>query len=107
MPVAGGPAAPIPHVDKILHFALFFLLVWLGGRYLLSPSPGNPTTTLGLWAAIYVGYAAADELLQAPVGRTASLADWLCDVAGILCATAILAAMHRRGPASPPPDLGP
>jgi VanZ family protein len=104
MPVAGGATPAIPHVDKLLHFGLYFMLTWLGGRHLLAMGPRSPLATLIVWAVIYAAYAAADESLQPLVGRTMSFVDWLGDLAGIVASTVVLALKCHRRPTSKPPD---
>ena len=70
------PLAP-PGVDKVIHLALFATLAltgrWAGIRQ-------------GVLATLLVGYAAVSEVLQdlTPLDRSASVADWIADVAGIL-----------------------
>ena len=103
-PVAGGPPTAIPHVDKLLHFGLYFLLTWLGGRHVLAMAPRSPMATLIVWAVVYAAYAAADESLQPFFGRTMSFVDWLGDLAGIAASTVVLALKHRGRPASKPPN---
>ncbi len=80
----------MPHLDKVVHFGLFFLLVILGhlayGRY----RSGMSRVTAFRWVVLYAAYAALDECLQPLVGRTASFIDWLADVAGILAATMLV-----------------
>ncbi len=90
VPVAGRGAIPIRHGDKILHFGLYFLLTWLGGRYVLAASRRSALVILLVWAAVYAAYGVADEGLQQFVGRTTSLSDWWADLAGIVAATAVL-----------------
>ncbi|UCE58333.1 MAG: VanZ family protein [Phycisphaerales bacterium] len=83
-----------PGGDKAIHFLLYFVLAWLGWRYLRSAGRSITLSKLMLWFAIYVAYAAFDEWLQQFVGRHASVTDWAADVAGCLVATLVLA---RRG----------
>ena len=87
-PADDVPFAP-PGVDKFVHAGLFLALAmtgrWAGvGRTLL--------------AALLVVYGAASEVLQdlTPLDRTASLADWLADVTGILLGLALWELLARR-----------
>jgi VanZ family protein len=86
MPARRLPAPAVS--DKVAHMAAYFglaalLYAWLWVRY-----PAR--RTIGLWViGICAAYGAADELLQIPVGRSASLGDWLADVAGAMIAVAI------------------
>jgi VanZ family protein len=85
--VPDGPAG----VDKVVHASLFLLLA-LAGRW---AGVGR-----GVLAAVLVLYAAVSEVVQGldAVGRTASVADWLADVVGVLAGLAVWAAVVRRRP---------
>lgn len=96
VPVPSAGALPLGHGDKVLHFGLYFLLTYLGGRYLRAKGRRLSLTLLLFWAVVYCTYAAFDEWLQQFVGRSMSLSDWVWDVVGILVATATLAAMRSR-----------
>ncbi len=87
-----GGTSPIPvrHGDKLIHFALYALLAWLGGRSIVTDDRSGTRRALLHWAVIYAIYAALDEWLQSFVGRTASLGDWLCDVGGVAAVSAML-----------------
>ncbi len=92
VPDTGTGTMGFEHADKAAHFATYFLLAWLGGRYLCSGLPGgetrpNAARTLWVWAAVYCAYGGADEWLQRFVSRTPSLGDWLADSTGIVGAT--------------------
>jgi VanZ family protein len=89
-PPSDVPDSP-PGVDKVVHAVLFLLLAvtgrWAGvGRAVL--------------AAVLVLYAAGSEVVQGLdlVGRSASVADWLADVVGVLAGLALWAAVTRRRP---------
>jgi len=75
-PGSDVPTAP-PGVDKLVHASLFAALA-LSGRW----AGVQPTPLVGL----LVVYAAGSEVIQGmtPLDRSASVADWLADVAGIL-----------------------
>ena len=85
------PDSP-PGVDKVVHASLFLALAvtgrWAGAR---------PAALAGL----LVLYAAGSEVVQGldAVGRSASVADWLADVVGVLAGLALWAALARRRPA--------
>ena len=53
-------------------------------------------------AGLLVLYAAASEVVQGleVVGRSASVADWLADVVGVLAGLALWSAAARRRPAA-------
>lgn len=67
----------IPHLDKLAHAGLFFILAWLAHRgYQL-----NATKQL-LWLGIY---GALIEVLQATTGyRSGDVLDWLADLLGVV-----------------------
>jgi VanZ family protein len=88
-PASDVPSAP-PGVDKVIHVAVFTALAvtgrWAGvGRSVL--------------AVLLVVYAAVSELVQglSPLERTASVADWVADVVGLLLGLALWALLARRG----------
>ena len=97
VPIETGGSAPIEHLSTIAHIALYCLLTFLGGRYLLSAGRGNVTALL-FWGAVYVAYAAVDEWLQQFVGRVMSLSDWISDLTGISLATMTLIVWRRPAP---------
>jgi len=87
-PESDVPAAP-PGVDKIVHLLIFAALAasgrWAGmGRSVLAP--------------LLVLYAAVSEVLQGvtPLGRSASVADWLADVLGVLLGLGLWRLLARR-----------
>lgn len=90
VPMGGTSPIPIRHGDKVIHFALYALLAWLGGRRIVLRGRPDARRILLCWVAIYTVYAALDEWLQSFVGRTASVGDWLCDVGGVGVVTAML-----------------
>lgn len=95
VPVSSAGPLPLRHGDKVLHFGLYFLLAYLGGRYHRAIGRLSLTRLL-VWAVAYCAYAALDEWLQQFVKRGMSLTDWVWDVIGVLVATAILATTRRR-----------
>ena len=90
------------NADKIIHLVLYFLLVWLGGRYLFVAGRAVSIAKLVGYAVIYGLYAAFEEWLQKYTHRTMSFADWLADAVGICLATLLLA-LRRRSNAVPDP----
>jgi len=105
VPVPSANPLPIRHGDKVLHFGLYFLLAYLGGRYLRATGRLSLTRLL-VWAVTYCTYGALDEWLQQFVKRGMSLSDWVWDVIGVLVATAILATTRRRSALSERPSSG-
>mgnify|MGYP002622858239 FL=1 len=75
----------LPASDKHLHLmsycVLGFALPWWGWRSARPKHWRSQWHPMMLWMLI-VGYAAIDEWLQIPVGRTAEWGDWLADAAG-------------------------
>jgi VanZ family protein len=93
-PPADVPDSP-PGVDKAVHAGLFLLLAvtgrWAGARR-------------GVLAVVLVLYGAGSEVVQGldVVGRSASVGDWLADVAGALTGLAgwaVVAGRRRPGAA--------
>lgn len=72
--------ASVPQIrysDKLVHLIAYFPLG------LLLPSCHVRGLSLRWKCVLWIAaYGVLDELLQIPVGRTASLADWLADVLG-------------------------
>ena len=87
-PASDVPSAP-PGVDKVVHVALFAAL-GLTGRW-----AGVGRSVL---AGLLVLYAAVSEVVQGLSGldRSASVADWLADVAGLLLGLAVWQLVTRR-----------
>jgi VanZ family protein len=77
-------------VDKVVHAALFAALA-LTGRW-----AGVGRSVL---AVLLVVYAAASEVVQgaSPLARSASVADWVADVVGLLLGLALWELLARRG----------
>ena len=100
-PFTGGVGLPIAGADKVIHFALYFVLTMLGGRYLAASGRVLNLRLLIAWACVYAAYGALDEWLQQFVARTPSWGDWLADAVGIILATVVLA-RRRRPPSSQP-----
>jgi len=90
-PLSPGIAAVISGWDKVAHFAIYLLLAVLGGWHARRTGRRLSVAWLLTWAALYATYGAIDELLQPYVDRTASIADWAADLAGIAAGTLITA----------------
>ena len=75
-PADDVPSAP-PGVDKVVHLLLFAALAgsgrWAGAR-------------AGVLGVLLVGYGALSEVVQglSALERSASVADWIADVVGVL-----------------------
>ncbi|MGY1642342.1 VanZ family protein [Geodermatophilus sp. SYSU D00703] len=87
-PADDVPLVP-PGVDKLVHLMLFAALA-LTGRW-AGVRAGALTVGLLL-------YAAASEVVQglSPLERSASVADWLADAAGVLLGVLLWARQARR-----------
>ena len=102
LPLPPKETVRLPYGDKVLHFALYFVLAWLGGRRLASTLDPRPIAARLAWAGVYVLFAAFDEWLQQFVGRHMSLHDWLADVSGVAAATLILIGRQKSRTLSEP-----
>lgn len=69
---------------------MYFLLTWLGGRYVVAKRGEASARLLLAWAGAYLVYGVLDEWLQSYVGRSMSFNDWLADAVGVAAATIIL-----------------
>jgi len=91
-PASDVPFAP-PGVDKLVHAGIFAALA-LSGRW-----AGIGRSVL---ATLLVIYAAVSEVVQglSGLGRTASVADWVADVAGLVLGLVAweLVTQRRRAP---------
>ena len=86
--------AAIPGLDKLLHFAAFFLFA-ASMHWALRGSGVPPLRSALLAAAAASLYGASDEIHQAFVpGRSATWADWAADSLG---GAALAAALFVRG----------
>jgi hypothetical protein len=92
-PASDVPGAP-PGVDKLVHGALFAALA-VAGRW-----AGCGAAPLG---GLLVGYAVVSELIQGftPLARSASVADGLADLVGIVIGLAVWALLSRRTTPAP------
>lgn len=88
-PADDVPSAP-PGVDKLVHLLLFAALAASGRWAGLRP---------GVLAGLLVLYAAVSEVVQglSPLNRSASVADLVADVAGVLAGLLLWAGLARRG----------
>lgn len=86
-PASDVPTAP-PGVDKLVHLGLFAVLA-VTGRW-----AGVAARALG---PLLIGYAVVSELAQglSVLGRSASLADGIADVLGVLLGLSAWAALER------------
>ena len=87
-PASDVPSAPFG-VDKAVHVVVFAVLA-LTGRWAGFRRP--PLVIL------LTGYAAVCEVVQqlSPLGRSASVGDWLADVIGLLCGVLLWAVLRSR-----------
>ena len=110
IPKLGAGGLLVKGGDKAVHFALYALLTWLGGKAYAARHGRLDRSVLLLWVPVYAAYGVLDEWTQDFVGRTTSLHDWLADVAGIVTATIVLvaseASKRRNGETSENPEVG-
>lgn len=79
----------ISHIDKVAHFAVFFVLTGFLKRAVKAP--------FWLYIVILAAYGAGVEYVQGMLPhRQASFADFVADVAGILSYLIISAIWHKR-----------
>lgn len=102
VPLPHGGASRIPHLDKIAHFGLYFVLALLGALRLATYERILPTRKLVLWGVFYALYGVIDELTQPWTGRNADIDDWLADASGIAAATWFAIIWLRRTRLSEP-----
>ena len=91
------PSPGVPHLDKVAHFGVYFVL-----GALLCYAAGRTGASLVTVVLIGALYGASDEFHQWFVpGRSVSLADWIADVAGVAAAAYLFArwrALHTSEP---------
>ena len=84
--------------DKVVHAAMYGGLAWLVAR--AEPSLARRAPWQLLVALVLSAFGALDEWHQQLIpGRSASVADWAADTAGIALALLLVAAARRRQPA--------
>lgn len=104
VPIAPRESTRLPHLDKALHAAMYFVICYLGGLSLAARGRVNLSTLL-TWALVYAVYGVVDEWTQPWFGRGADFMDWVANVVGIGLATAMLSARRARASNSEsPPD---
>ena len=105
------PPKDVPELkasDKTLHF-----LAYAGLAFLTAASSAILTSRMAvrwlLTVFLIAGYAAVDEFTQPLVGRTAEMADWMADLAGIVAGliayTMLRAIVNLFRPRQPLPHL--
>lgn len=80
IPMASTPDEP-PVPDKLIHFVMYAVLGLLLPLWSGWDVPLTFRRVLTLLGGL-TGYAAVDEWLQIPVGRTAEWWDWVADAGG-------------------------
>ncbi len=96
------PLVPVVRSDKLAHLTAFAVLAWLlAATWQFSAGRLSAAHLRWLWIAIAI-YAVADEWTQQFVGRQASAADWLADMAGVLIGLAWFRWRNRTEQEAPP-----
>lgn len=91
-----APLEPPAGGDKVAHFVAYAgLAAILSTTWYFSAGQLTMRHLIAAWAVIVI-YGALDELTQIPVGRDASVADWLADATGALVALLIFARLQSR-----------
>lgn len=79
----------ISHIDKVAHFAVFFVLTGFLKRAVKAP--------VWLYIVVLSVYGAGVEYVQGMLPhRQASFADFIADFAGIVCYLFVSALWHKR-----------
>ena len=98
-PMSGVSRMPFPHFDKLVHFGLWAIFALLVISESNALRRHGEVTRVALWRGLIVGasFGLLVELLQATtwIGRSASVLDWLADVAGVLAAMACYRWLNR------------
>lgn len=87
------PQIAPPNSDKVIHAASYALLAWLGWQFAATFRPRPSGWLVWQLGALFVGYAALDELTQPLVNRHGDVVDWLCDATGVVV---VLAGLEWR-----------
>ena len=98
IPGSQVPRVGLPHVDKVVHFALYAVLGVLLARAILATVVRRARPrTMAVALAGMAGFAALDEWHQRWVpGRSADFPDWVADVAGGTVALLLAARLAPR-----------
>ena len=78
IPTPSEAPGGIPHLDKVVHFAIYAGLGWLVSRALRTRRP----VTLALALLAIATFAAFDEWHQQFFARDPAVLDWIADVIG-------------------------
>ncbi len=96
-----GIKPPVPGIDKVAHFAVYFFFAVTLYRALTASGATGIRAVLAA-SAIAAVYGATDEIHQAFVpGRCASAVDWLADVAGAFLLAVIVRRAARKATSAP------
>lgn len=79
-------------LDKVIHFLLFGIMLWLWGYYqkTVSSARKNPVLQLFFITIVVIGYGIVMEYVQDWVGRDFDVWDMVADAAGAIAAFFIL-----------------
>ena len=99
-PVNGFPRVDIPHLDKVVHFLLFFLFGVFIARAHRASVPGTPRVKVAVMSVLLAGtYAFFDECHQQFIpGRMVEAGDLVADLMGLGVGIACyLVCANRKG----------
>lgn len=91
---ASNDIPPFPHFDKVSHFGLFFVQLWLAARAFIQANKAIPYFALLIFALLYT---VSSEWAQATLteNREGSWLDGLADMAGAGLALLFARFYHR------------
>lgn len=92
---ASNDIPPFPHFDKVSHFGLFFVQLWLAARAFMQANKAIPYFTL---LAFTLLYAIGSEWVQATFteNREASWLDGIADLCGAGIALLMVKYLYKR-----------
>lgn len=92
------PKFYFPHIDKVAHFVVYFILGYLITRLLCQGNIKKLSRGIIIWA-IVIGslYGISDEFHQYFVpGRSTDVFDWIADTFGVISAQGAILYLSRR-----------
>lgn len=92
---AGNDIPPFPHFDKVSHFGLFFVQLWLAARAFIQANKAIPYFALLIFSLLY---AVSSEWGQATFteNREGSWLDGIADLCGAAVALLMVKYLYKR-----------